>query len=199
MNGDDTSARRRILQSALRQFADAGYAATSVADIAAAAGVTKPALYYHFGSKAGLYQSIVDFAHDERYRLMQEAVTSGKTVREKLVAVLAVLFAFLGRNREVMRIAFATAFAAPGEVPGEVNYLPKCERNFEFVHDLIRQGQRDGELDDTFSSLELTHGIYGLMNIHVMTHLVKREKSPDRRTARRIVDLFMAGAAAKSR
>lgn len=197
MDRNGTTARRRILNSALRRFADGGYAATSVSDIATAARVTKPALYYHFGSKAGLYQFIVDSAHDERYRLMQEAVSKGETVREKLVEVLAVLFTFLGRNREVMRIAFATAFAAPGEVPGEVKYMPKCERNFEFVHDLIKQGQRAGELDTDFSSLELTNGIYGLMNIHVMTYLVKRDNCPDRRTARRIVDMFMSGAASR--
>ena len=185
------------MNSALRQFADAGYAATSVSDIATAARVTKPALYYHFGSKAGLYQFIVNSAHDERYRLMQEAVAKGETVREKLEEVLAVLFAFLDQNREGMRIAFATAFAAPGEVPGEVNYMPKCERNFEFVHELIKQGQRSGELAGDFSSLELTNGIYGLMNFHVMTHLVKRDKCPDRRTARRIVNMFLTGAASR--
>ncbi len=84
MNRSDSKTRRRILKAALRQFAAAGYAATSVQRIVDAARVTKPVLYYHFGSKAGLYQALVDYAYDERYRLMQQAVERGGSAREKL-------------------------------------------------------------------------------------------------------------------
>src|SRR2546425_7401143 len=47
--------------------------------------------------------------------------------------ILAALFEFLQNNRELMRIAFATAFAAPGELPAEIRYLDRCSRNFEFI------------------------------------------------------------------
>ena len=70
----DGNTRSQILRAALKKFAHAGYAGTSVQDIVDAACVTKPALYYHFQSKAGLYQALIDYAHDERLRLMQEAV-----------------------------------------------------------------------------------------------------------------------------
>lgn len=197
MERNGSIGRGRILESALRQFADAGYAATSVADIAMGAEVTKPALYYHFGSKAGLFQALVDSAHDQRYQLMQDAAKRGETAREKLVEVLAALFDFLRHNRELMRIAFATAFAAPGEVPEELRYLDKCKRNFEFVHRLIREGQARGELGRGFKSRELANGIYGMMNLYVMSYLVEGRERVDRRTATRIVDLFLSGAAAR--
>jgi hypothetical protein len=96
-----------------------------------------------------------------------------------------------------MRIAFATAFAAPGELPSEIRYLDKCSRNFEFIHTLIKRGQAARELDRRFDSKELAFGIYGQLNIYVMAHLLMPDCKLNRQTAERIVELFLAGAAGK--
>ena len=48
-----------IARVAARLFAERGFDATSVREIAEAAGVTKPTLYYHFGSKQGLGEAIL--------------------------------------------------------------------------------------------------------------------------------------------
>jgi AcrR family transcriptional regulator len=61
---------KHILQAALRRFANAGYAATSVQQIVDDAKVSKPALYYHFHDKAGLFKALVHEAHDARYRII---------------------------------------------------------------------------------------------------------------------------------
>jgi AcrR family transcriptional regulator len=66
----DSDTRQHVLKAALKKFADAGYEGTSVQDIVEAAKVTKPMLYYYFGNKAELYQALVNYAHDERFRLM---------------------------------------------------------------------------------------------------------------------------------
>src|SRR5688572_21130700 len=155
MDKRDSQTRGRILRAALRQFADRGYEGAAVQAIVNAARVTKPTLYYHFGSKAGLYQALIDWAHDERYRLMREAAGHGETLREQLTEILAALFAFINDHRPLMRIAFVTAFAAPREIPAEIRYLDKAERNFEFVHALVRRGLADGTFDKKFSGKEL--------------------------------------------
>jgi AcrR family transcriptional regulator len=49
--------RDRIVASALRCFAEKGYAGTSLREIAEAARTTKPMIYYYFQSKEGLYIS----------------------------------------------------------------------------------------------------------------------------------------------
>jgi AcrR family transcriptional regulator len=193
----DSSTRHQVLRAALKRFADCGYEGTSVQDIVEAARVTKPTLYYYFGNKAELYQALVDYAHDERRRLMQAAAERGGTLADKLVEILAAVFDFLQNNRDLMRIAFATAFAAPGELPAEIHYMEKCSRNFEFIHELIKRGQAAGELDRRFDSKELAFGIYGQMSMYLMAHLLMPDCKLNRQTAQRIVNLFLAGAAAK--
>ena len=193
----DCATREQVLQAALKKFAQSGYAGTSVQDIVDAAAVTKPTLYYYFENKAELYQALVDSAHDERRRLMQEAAARCETLSEKLVEILTVLFDFLKGHRELMRLAFSTAFAAPGEVPPEIRYLEKSTRNFELIHSLIKDGLASGALNRRFSSLELTMSFYGLLMIYVASHLVKPDYTLNRETAERIVKLFFEGAAAK--
>ena len=197
MAKDVGETRNLILRAALKRFANGGYAATSVQDIVDDAQVSKPALYYHFKDKAGLFQALVHQAHDERYRLIREAAASDGGIREQLENILTALFDYFGKNRELTRITFATMFAAPGEVPENLGYADKCERNFEFFHSLIQRAQKNGELDRHFDSQELAFGFYGLANFHLVTNIVSPDCAPDRSTARRVVELFLAGAAPK--
>jgi AcrR family transcriptional regulator len=52
--------REQILAAATEAFARSGFAATSLQDIAAEAGITRVVLYRHFESKADLYQAVLD-------------------------------------------------------------------------------------------------------------------------------------------
>ena len=192
LNGET---RQEILRAALKRFAYSGYAAASVQQIVAEARVSKPTMYYYFRDKADLFQALVSEAHDERYRLMREAAARKRDIRGQLVEIVTVLFDYFRKNRELMRISLATAFASPGEVPTGLRYADKCERNFEFVHDLMKAAQKSGDLNGRFSSRELAFGFYGQVNAYLMTHLLMPESQLNRQTAGRIVELFLAGAA----
>jgi AcrR family transcriptional regulator len=52
--------REQILAAATEAFARSGFAATSLDDIAAEAGITRVILYRHFDSKTDLYQAVLD-------------------------------------------------------------------------------------------------------------------------------------------
>jgi len=196
-NTTNGETRQEILRAALKHFAHGGYAATSVQQIVGDARVSKPTLYYYFRDKANLFQALVSEAHDERYRLMQEAAARGKDLRARLVEILNVLFEYFRDNRELMRISLATAFASPGEMPAGLKYADRCERNFEFVHALMKQAQEQGQLSSRFESRELAFGFYGQANAYLMAHLLMPESKLNRQTAERVVDLFLSGAGPK--
>jgi AcrR family transcriptional regulator len=191
--------RRQILRAALKRFANGGYAATSVQQIVGDAKVSKPALYYHFRDKAGLFQALVSEALDERLQVVQEAAARARDIRGQLVEILSALFDYFHKNRDLTRIAFATAFAAPGEVPPELRYHDRCQRNLEFMHSLIKRAQAAGKLDDRFDSRDLAYGFYGQAHLYVTSHLLMPNYRSNRRAAERIVDLFLVGAGAKKR
>ena len=191
--------RRQILRAALKRFANGGYAATSVQQIVGDAKVSKPALYYHFRDKADLFQALVSEAHDERLRAVQLAALRGRNVRGRLIEILTALFDYFHQNQELTRIAFATAFAAPGEVPPGLRYLDQCQRNLKFIRSLIKRAQADGELNRRFDCRDLAYGFYGQAHLYIAAHVLMPDYRLNRRSAERIVDLFLAGAGAKKR
>jgi AcrR family transcriptional regulator len=196
---NNSETRRQILRAALKHFANGGYAATSVQQIVGAAKVSKPALYYHFRDKAALFEALVNEAHDGRFRVVQEAVTRAKDLPGQLREVLVALFDYFSRNRELTRIAFSTAYAAPGELPPGLNHLQKCKRSLEFIHALIKRAQAAGELSDRFDSWELAYGFYGQTNFYITAHLLMPAFRANRKAAERVVELFLVGAGAKKK
>jgi AcrR family transcriptional regulator len=191
--------RQHILRAALKHFANAGYAATSVQQIVSDAKVSKPALYYHFRDKAALFEALVNEAHDGRFRVVQEAAARVQDFPGQLREVLVALFDYFHNNRDLTRIAFSTAYAAPGEVPPGLNHLQKCKRSLEFIHALIKRAQAAGKLDDRFDSWELAYGFYGQTNFYITAHLLMPEFRANRKAAERVVELFLAGAGAKKK
>ena len=183
-----------MLESAIAAFARKGYAGTSVQDILRATGLSKPTLYYYFKNKAGLFRSILDFAYDESFRLMNEAVTAPTCCEGRLVAVAAAFFEFAQKNQDLTRLVFATVFAAPEEIPPDSINLAKRRRNFEFVLGIVREAQKAGEIDSRYDVLELTHGIFGAISHRVRAHLLMPQGGLDRRRAKRVVSLFLNGA-----
>jgi len=58
------STREQILELATRLFSSKGYEAVGIQEIVNEAGITKPTLYYYFGSKKGLLQNIISQKSD---------------------------------------------------------------------------------------------------------------------------------------
>lgn len=57
--------RRALLESAARLFADKGFTATSLDEVAAEARVTKGAVYHHFANKQALFEAVADLAEED--------------------------------------------------------------------------------------------------------------------------------------
>ena len=196
MEKNESASRSRILQAALKRFANAGYAGVSVQQIVGEAKVTKPTLYYYFRSKAGLYQALVNRAHGERFHVMQNA-GKGESFPVKLTKILIAMFQFLHKNRDLLRLAYASAFAAPGEIPGQHDFYKKGFTHFLFLQDLIQKEINDGRLITPFTSQELAMGFYGLMNIYLMGALINPGlKALNHRSAQKVVRLYLRGAQA---
>jgi len=125
---------------------------------------------------------------------MRSAAARATNLNEQLVEILTTLFNFLREREDLTRLSFASAFAAPEEMPVNRQIQEKRQRNFEFFHDLIKKGLADGTLDERFDSRELAYGIYGALSFYVMANLLLPGTRLNRTTAEHIVALFMNGA-----
>ena len=72
--------RASLLATARRVFSEHGYAVTSMDDLTAQAGLTRGALYHHFGDKRGLLAAVVaqiDAETDQRLQAISDAADDG--------------------------------------------------------------------------------------------------------------------------
>jgi AcrR family transcriptional regulator len=71
--------RAKLIQAARKAFATKGYAAASMDDLTAEAGLTRGALYHNFGDKKGLLQAVIDQIDAEMLVRMRTAQARAKT------------------------------------------------------------------------------------------------------------------------
>ncbi len=83
--------RDRILRLADALFAEHGYARVSMRLVATAAGVTKPALYYHFRNKDALFEECVLATQKHMGEMLREAASASGSLEERVTAVAQIL------------------------------------------------------------------------------------------------------------
>jgi AcrR family transcriptional regulator len=79
-----------VLQAAARAFAHAGYAATSMDEIAATAGITKLIVYRHFQAKETLYRAVLEQVFDRQVELFLANIAQGLEAEGSTRALLEV-------------------------------------------------------------------------------------------------------------
>lgn len=187
--------REAVLESAIAAFARKGYAGTSVHDILRVSGLSKPTLYYYFGSKEGLFRAILESAYDGLHSAMQSSVKEADDCMARLTGITSAIFQFTTAHEHLMRLVFATIFAAPEEIPQNSVNPARRRRVFNFVKRVVTDGRNEGVLTVRYTSDELTHAFFGTVSHQIRTWLFRTEGSLTRTRARRIVNLFLDGAA----
>ncbi|MGH2726766.1 MAG: TetR/AcrR family transcriptional regulator [Actinomycetota bacterium] len=102
MRGPDR--REQILATARRRFARTGYENTSLDDIAAAAGITKPVLYRHFAGKSDLYLAVLDEHLAELIRRLWVALSAAPEPQDRLRDGLKAYFQFVEERADGFRM-----------------------------------------------------------------------------------------------
>ncbi|KUP97641.1 TetR/AcrR family transcriptional regulator [Thermobifida cellulosilytica] len=105
--------REQLLAIGRELFAERGFDATSVEEIAARAGVSKPVVYEHFGGKEGVYAVVVDREMQCLLDLVSDALVEGGP-RQKLEGAALALLQYVEEHSEGFRILARDSHAASG-------------------------------------------------------------------------------------
>ncbi len=98
--------RTRLLQVARDIFAERGYQATTMDDVATAAGFTKPILYQHFASKESLYNEIVETTATQLLEALTRATTDVIAPRAMVDCAFRVFFEVVVNETAAFRLLF---------------------------------------------------------------------------------------------
>src|SRR5512135_427678 len=109
--------RQRLLSGATELFASKGYAATTVREIVEQAGVTKPVLYYYFGSKEGIYLDLMREPFSKFAALVEEAILQPGSARERLFRLCLRAYDIFVENLDVARVMYSIYYGPPQGAP----------------------------------------------------------------------------------
>ena len=180
-----------ILDAARGLFVSKNYADVTMSGIAEAAAVTKGALYHHFASKEELYQAMMLADLEEKWVLLQQAVDSDGSCRERLQRLTLNFLHLPPDKREMMRL-----------VRRDINIFkdPIRERLIrayqsalpEQVEAIIQDGIRSGELAPADSRL-LAWQYVAMVEV-VLTRYAQHVLNNHNCMAEYVLELFFNGA-----
>jgi AcrR family transcriptional regulator len=127
--------RQQLLDVALAAFAADGFHHTSMNELAEAAGVTKPVLYQHFGSKRELYLEVLREVGGRMVDDVAKAIAAADGPRQQVEAGFRAYFEWVARERHGFQVLFAGDTRRDPEFLAE---LGKVETEFaDAIADLI--------------------------------------------------------------
>jgi TetR/AcrR family transcriptional regulator len=116
-NTDKQNAKGRLLEAAINLFAEKGYASTSVREITARAGVTKPVLYYYFKNKEGLFRAIMDTAAELQESLLKEILEKPGTTLDRFIHFYHRFYEEVLKNKDFFKMINNLIFGPPQGAP----------------------------------------------------------------------------------
>lgn len=149
----------RLIEVAREQFTTHGYADAPTEEIVRIAGVTRGALYHHFGSKEGLFHAVLDAVQHDVGERVEAAAGQAVGTWEQLIAGCAA-FLEASRDPQVQRIMLIDA-------PAVLGWAAWRELDAQYSMKSLREAlealQSQGELAP-LSLDALTHLLSGAMN-----------------------------------
>ncbi len=140
---------QEILEAALAVFAQRGFAATRMEDIAARAGVTKGTIYLYFDSKEEVFKSLVRHTIGGTLNQVVENAAAYKgSARDLLVLVLRTIGTFLRNSDRV--VLPKIILAESGNFPELVRFyrFEIIEKGLGLLTSIVRHGIAQGEFRD---------------------------------------------------
>ena len=102
-----------IITAARKVFAEKGYIAATVDEIAALAGLAKGTIYVYFESKEQIYNAVLENDLDALRTLTLEKIAAAETAREKISAYVDARFKYCEERRDFFRIMYIEPSGSP--------------------------------------------------------------------------------------
>src|SRR4030067_721754 len=109
----DIAVRERLLSCATQLFTQKGYTATTVREIVAAAGVSKPVLYYYFQNKEGIYLELIRGAFAKLDTLLEASRSERGNAIEKLLRLCDQVLSLFEEKIEVAKLMYSISYGPP--------------------------------------------------------------------------------------
>jgi TetR/AcrR family acrAB operon transcriptional repressor len=193
--------RKALLDAALKVFSKQGYAATKLEDIARQAGVTRGAIYWHFGSKVELYNVLVNETWKHIDEMIDRAVDEGGPPIEIIRRIMIGWITSFETDPELRAVAELTWFKTENMPELQDTYKLKMEGVREGIAatvDGLRMGIESGEIRTDIDPWDIARAIIAYQNGVVLVWLLDPTAFSLKERASHLADIFIQGIIPRS-
>lgn len=192
--------RQALLDAALRVFGRLGYAPASLDDIACEAGLTRGAIYHHFGGKAELYQALMAELQRPAAALVDAALHDERPPLERLRLLLARSLAYLEQDpayRASMELSLFRTGREPDLEAGLAQKIAGQRALRAHIAELVRQAQATGAVRADADPQAAAMALLGLLNGVALIWLLDPQGFSPAAQAEALADTLLRGLAAR--
>ena len=188
----DIDTKTKIFKVAAHLFAEKGYNGVSMREISEQTGMSKPTIYYYFGSKERLYQALIDtgsahvLANFERIRALEI------TVKEKLVELMKSYFRECIQHPEFIRF-FLSPVSSVDSKPFSEQSLFADDKPWHVLADMISEGLNSGEFGASAKPLLAAEIIGGVITHFLLRQLNSNKRILSDRLAEEAIEMLFKG------
>jgi AcrR family transcriptional regulator len=187
----DERTRSRLIRAAVQVFTRKGYSAASVREIVELANVTKPALYYHFGSKEGILVAILKEGLQEFSRTAVKAAEGPGSTRERLTTLCESFYGLFRENVPLIQVVHRAFHDPTGNAPDFD--LMQFERSLEeILRRIVEKGVASGELR-AVDAADVAMALMGVVGAAASSTLHSSLGPVSEERLRRVLDLVFDG------
>jgi TetR/AcrR family acrAB operon transcriptional repressor len=188
--------RETLLQAALLVFSRKGYTAATLGDVAHQAGVTRGAIYWHFGSKAELYSALMNKYSARSGEIVQAAAAEGGSLVEILRRVFVRLLEAVDDDpalRAVMEISLFKTERTPELAAAQHQQMENSHRLLAGIAETMHQGITAGELRSDLDPADIGRAFIAFQNGALHLWLWDPAAFSLKDSAPRLAEIFLRG------
>jgi TetR/AcrR family transcriptional regulator len=191
----DIAARDRLLAAATDLFSRKGYSATTTREIVAAAGVTKPVLYYYFRNKEGIYLELMRKATAKFEVMLKNSRAESGSPAKRILSLCDQVYALFMEHIEIVRLMYSLYYGPHQGAPffDFDSFQLKLQ---EAVKQLVQKGIERKEFRKEKVE-DITWAILGAVNFAMELELCHPEWGLGREGLDRVLTLIFRGIFAK--
>ncbi len=183
--------RARILEAAVKVFADRGFHVSTVAEIARAAGVADGTIYLYFKSKDDLLLRLFDEKMAELVEGARQALAEEETAPKKLERFIQLHLSLVEKNPELASVLIV-------ELRQSAQFLKAADRAklaayLDLVAEVVKAGQDKGELLESISPATVKRAIFGALDELALAWLLSGRRTSLKKTAAEVAEWFVRG------
>jgi len=188
--------RANLLKTALSVFSAKGYAAATLDDVAKAAKVTRGAIYWHFKSKADLYNTLIQELSARGTTVVQQALAEGGTLLEMLRRIFIRQCALIEDDKEaraVMELALFKTGLDPELQAGRRKQIDEGNALIAGIADAMRAGVMQGLLRNDMEPADMARAFIAFENGAIQQWLASPKSFSLKTSAESFADILIAG------